>query len=117
MAVSCEARDDDAALLAATRSDPEAFARFYDRYERAITGFFLRRTSTPEAAADLTAAVFTDKAIRRGVFTSAGDLIRAIDAYLDQTNQNPQPFVWTATTEQILEKVRHGRVALNAIAN
>jgi transposase len=57
----------------------------------------------------------TDKAIRRGVFHSVPDLIAAIEAYLDANNQNPQPFVWTATTDQILEKVRRGRVALDAI--
>ncbi len=62
-------------------------------------------------------AKLTDKAIRRGVFTSVPDLIAAIDAYLAATNQNPQPFVWTATAEQILEKVRRGRVALDAITN
>jgi hypothetical protein len=27
------------------------------------------------------------------------------------------PFVWTATAEQILEKARRGRVALEAITN
>jgi hypothetical protein len=51
------------------------------------------------------------------VFTSVGDLIKAIDAYLAATNQDPQPFVWTATTELILEKVRRCRVALDAITN
>jgi len=59
----------------------------------------------------------SDKAIRRGVFTSVPDLIDAIDAYLAANNQNPQPFVWTATAEQILEKVRRGHVALDAIAS
>src|ERR1700694_4053573 len=48
----------DAALLAASRSDPEAFARFYDRYEAALVGYFGRRTGDPEIAADLTAEVF-----------------------------------------------------------
>jgi len=57
----------------------------------------------------------TDKAIRRGVFHSVPDLIAAIEAYLDTTNDNPQPFVWTATTDQILEKVRRGRITLDAI--
>jgi len=55
----------------------------------------------------------TDKAIRRGVFHSVPDLIDAIEAYLDATNESPTPFVWTATTDQILEKVRRGRVALS----
>jgi transposase len=57
----------------------------------------------------------TDKAIRRGVFHSVPDLITAIETYLEATNTNPQPFVWTATADQILEKVRRGRVALDAI--
>jgi len=55
----------------------------------------------------------TDKAIRRGVFHSVPDLIDAIEAYLNATNESPTPFVWTATTDQILEKVRRGRVALS----
>jgi len=58
-----------------------------------------------------------DKAIHRGVFTSVPDLIAAIDSYLTANNTNPQPFVWTATAEQILAKVRRGRVALDAITN
>ena len=57
----------------------------------------------------------TDKAIRRGVFHSVPELITAIEAYLEATNDNPQPFLWTATADQILEKVRRGRVALDAI--
>jgi transposase len=57
----------------------------------------------------------TDKAIRRGVFHSVPDLITAIEAYLEASNDNPQPFIWTATAEQILAKVRRGRVALDAI--
>ncbi len=58
-----------------------------------------------------------DKAIRRGVFTSVPDLITAIDAYLTANNTNPTPFVWTATAEQILQKVRRGRIALDTITN
>ncbi len=58
-----------------------------------------------------------DKATRRGTFQSVPDLIAAIDAYLQLTNEDPKPFVWTATADQILIKVRRGRVALNAITN
>ena len=46
----------------------------------------------------------TEKAIRRGVFKSVPDLIAAIEAYLQANNNDPKPFVWTATAEQILEK-------------
>jgi hypothetical protein len=32
-------------------------------------------------------------------------------------NQDPKPFTWTATTDQILEQVRRGRITLNTITN
>ena len=54
------------------------------------------------------------KAIRRGVFHSVNDLITAIEDYL-KVNNNPKPFVWTATAEQILAKVACGRVALQQV--
>jgi transposase len=57
----------------------------------------------------------TDKAIRRGVFHSVPELIAAIEAYLNAKNADPEPFVWTASADAILEKVRRGRVALKAI--
>jgi transposase len=57
----------------------------------------------------------TDKAIRRGVFHSVNDLITAIEDYLKVNNDNPKPFVWTATAEQILAKVSRGRVALQQV--
>jgi hypothetical protein len=59
----------------------------------------------------------SDKSIRRGVFKSVPDLIDAIDAYLANNNKNAEPFVGTATADQILEKVRRGRVTLDAITN
>ena len=58
-----------------------------------------------------------DKAIRRGVFHSAPDLIAAIEAYLQANNADPEPLVWTATADSILEKVRRGRVALDQITS
>ena len=47
----------------------------------------------------------TDKAIRRGVFYSVPDLITAIQQYLDAHNDDPKPFVWTASIDSILDKV------------
>ena len=40
------------------------------------------------------------------------DLQTAIHAYLDAHNDNPKPFIWTATAESIITKVKRGRVAL-----
>jgi hypothetical protein len=51
------------------------------------------------------------------VFASVPDLIAAIEAYLNAYNDNPKPFVWTATTEQILAKVQRGRAALRQAAS
>jgi transposase len=59
----------------------------------------------------------TDKRIRRGVFQSVERLIEAIRAYIDEHNENPKPFVWTAKAEDILEKVRRARAVLDKIAS
>jgi RNA polymerase sigma-70 factor (ECF subfamily) len=48
----------DADLLKLTRRDGSAFAHFYERYERGVLGYFLRRVRDPELAADLTAETF-----------------------------------------------------------
>lgn len=47
----------------------------------------------------------TGKRLRRGVFGSVEELIAAIEEYLRVHNQDPKPFVWTATAESILEKL------------
>ena len=57
----------------------------------------------------------TDKALRRGVFHSVPDLIAKIEQYLAAHNDDPKPFVWTATADDILAKVARGRVALQAV--
>jgi len=57
----------------------------------------------------------TDKALRRGVFHSVPDLISKIEDYLTAHNDNPKPFVWTATADDILTKIARGRVALQAV--
>jgi transposase len=80
--------------------------------------FHLHFTHTSSSWLNLIERFFgklTDKALRRGVFHSVPDLIAAIDAYLQANNTNPTPFVWTATADSILEKVRRGRVALETI--
>jgi len=45
------------------------------------------------------------------------DLIAAIEDYMAANNDKPKPFVWTATADAILTKVRRGRVALNQVVN
>jgi transposase len=47
----------------------------------------------------------TDKRIRRGTFPNVQALIAAITQYLENHNQNPQVFVWSAPVERILAKI------------
>ena len=50
----------------------------------------------------------TNKRIRRGVFRSVKELTAAIEDYIAQHNRQPKPFIWTAKTSDILEKVKRG---------
>lgn len=59
----------------------------------------------------------TTKAIRRGVFHSVDDLIAAIEEYLRVHNNDPVPFVWTATAEDILAKVTRARTRLDQLSS
>jgi len=57
----------------------------------------------------------TDKRIRRGTFQSVPGLIQAIRDYIDNHNQNPHVFVWTASVSQIMSKVAISKEALDAL--
>jgi len=54
----------------------------------------------------------TDKRIRRGTFKSVPDLIAAIMDYLENHNQNPRVFVWSAPADKILTKIAICKEAL-----
>ena len=43
--------------------------------------------------------------IRRGTFTSVKVLINTIRDYIEHWNADAQPFIWTATADEILAKV------------
>jgi transposase len=57
----------------------------------------------------------TSKSIRRGSFGSVKDLQNAITEFLAAWNENPKPFVWTATIESIQEKLSRCRQTLEQI--
>jgi putative transposase len=50
--------------------------------------------------------LITQKAIRRGTFKSVKDLIAKIEQFVNHYNRNSHPFVWTATADSILEKIK-----------
>jgi len=59
----------------------------------------------------------TEKNLRRGIFGSVPDLIASIETYLEANNDDPKPYVWTATAESILAKVARGRTALAQVVS
>ena len=66
----------------------------------AVEGFFAR---------------LTRQCLKRGVLRGIVDLQAAINRDLAETNDNPRRFTWTADPDAIIEKVRRGKEALNAI--
>ena len=60
-------------------------------------------------------AELTNKRIRRDSFLSVEDLIAAIEEFLAVWNENPKPFVWTATVDSILAKLARCRQTLEQI--
>lgn len=57
----------------------------------------------------------TDKRIRRGSFRNVRELISAIREYVENHNQNPHVFTWTASAESILVKVAKCKEALDSL--
>jgi putative transposase len=49
--------------------------------------------------------IITQRAIRRGSFSSVKELIAKIEDYIKRYNRHPKPFIWTATADSILAKI------------
>jgi transposase len=56
--------------------------------------------------------VLTERRLRRGTFSSVDDLVEAIEIWAEHYNDNPKPFIWHKTADEIIAKVRRGRTAL-----
>jgi len=59
--------------------------------------------------------LITDKAIRRGVFSSVEDLEEKLMEFIAKHNENPAPFVWTKSVEAILEKVSRAKKIVHSV--
>lgn len=57
----------------------------------------------------------TEKCIRRGVFHSVPDLEKTISEYIETYNEEPKPFVWKASVEEILKKVSKCKTILETV--
>ena len=60
-------------------------------------------------------ATLTKRRLRRGGFASPVELQAAIERYLAEASENPKPFVRTAEPDAIIEKVRRGYQASQAL--
>lgn len=49
--------------------------------------------------------LITQRAIRRGSFSSVKDLVQKIDQFVQNYNRTHRPFIWTATPDSILQKI------------
>jgi transposase len=57
----------------------------------------------------------TQKRIRRAAFQNVPALVTAIMDYLDANNAQPKPFVWTASLQTILSKVKRANEVLETL--
>ena len=86
--------------------------RWLARHKR----FHIHFTPTSSSWLNMVERFFRDlseKRLRRGVFRSVDELVAAINAYIDQHNDNPKPYIWTAAASDILEKVKRARRTLD----
>lgn len=54
----------------------------------------------------------TTRQLKRLAVTSVSELIEAITRYIDVRNEQPEPFVWTASAKSIIAKVRKAKDTL-----
>jgi transposase len=106
-------KDKQIHLICATHKHPnvKAWLAKHPRFE-------LHFTPTSSSWLNLVERFFrelTDKALRRGSFSSVPDLIDAIEEFIRVHNDDPKPYLWTKTADEILEKVQRGRVTLEAV--
>ena len=57
----------------------------------------------------------TEKRLRRGSFHNVPSLVETIYDYINNNNQNPKIFVWTASVERIMAKVAKSKEALETL--
>ncbi len=75
---------------------------------------------TPTSASWLNAvegffAKLTRRRLKRGVFRSVVNLQGAINRFVEETNADPKPFIWTADPNRVLAAVKRGKQTLESL--
>jgi transposase len=97
----------------ATHKHPKV-QRWLKRHPR----FHVHFTPTSASWLNMVERFFRDLTVnrlRRGVFRDVIELVEAIDLYIENHNNKPKPFIWTASANDILEKVKRARKTLNNV--
>ncbi len=58
-------------------------------------------------------SALTRRRLRRGVFASVVELQAAINRYIAEHNDDPKPFTWTKTADQIITKLNHPNASVH----
>jgi transposase len=97
----------------ATHKHPAVFA-WLTRHKRFTFHFTPTSCSWLNAVEGYFAKLFKQR-LKRGVFRSVAELRSAIKRFIEETNQMPKPFVWTADPNKIIAAVRRGHQMLDSI--
>jgi transposase len=57
----------------------------------------------------------TERRLKKGTFSSIDQLQEAIELWAQHWNENPKPFIWKKSAEDIITKVQRGRAALASV--
>jgi len=88
--------------------------RWLDKHPRITLHF----TPTSSSWLNLVERWFRDltvKRLRRDSFGSVPELISVIDDYIKLNNENPKPFTWTKSAQQIIDKVDRCKAVLETL--
>lgn len=108
-----------------THKHPKVLAWVARRNQSQLRGYGRERlvlhfTPTGASWLNMVERFFRDltvRRLRRGIFRSVQELVVAIEEYLQQHNQSPKPFIWTAKATDILAKVTRAKAALDRLQN
>ena len=87
----------DAELLAAARTDPQAFREFYDRYAVWVRSWFQRQTRSETAALDLTAETFAQA-------------WRSVKRFRDEADGSGAPWLFGIARNLLRQYHKHNRI-------
>ena len=99
----------------ATHKHPQV-KRWLARHRRFHMHFHMHFTPTSASWLNMIERFFRDltqNRLKRGVFRDLEELIMAVESYIDRHNLSPKPFSWTASANDILQKVTRVPKALN----